>query len=291
MKFRGNNKKGFGSRTRLLESVVFILACVVFVYAFTMFPDSASAGENDSVTVPVEIGAAIQDFSKFPHTNAMHARLPCLLCHKRDDNSPKPKRSTGHSPCVGCHVQQFADNTSPMCLICHLPGSTAVKPFPTLRSFNVKFDHSRHTRQTNCATCHKSAGRGVSFSIPTGPGAHVTCYQCHGPRTEVGGQDVSSCSTCHQVGRPVRPSLWAKAYTENFSHQAHIRAGNTNCTVCHTVRAGGVRGKQVSTPLALNHSAPAGAFSCATCHNNKRAFGGDDFKDCRRCHTGKNFKF
>jgi hypothetical protein len=28
-----------------------------------------------------------------------------------------------------------------------------------------------------------------------------------------------------------------------------------------------------------------------TCHNNRRAFGGDDFADCKRCHTGQTFRF
>jgi hypothetical protein len=28
-----------------------------------------------------------------------------------------------------------------------------------------------------------------------------------------------------------------------------------------------------------------------TCHNGKRAFGGDDFSSCKRCHQGAHFYF
>jgi hypothetical protein len=28
-----------------------------------------------------------------------------------------------------------------------------------------------------------------------------------------------------------------------------------------------------------------------TCHDGKRAFGGDDFSSCKRCHTGTAWRF
>ena len=284
MKTERTNNNTHWLSTRRLEGVALLLISIILGYAFVIFPKAVEEPAPELVGAEP---AAAQDFSKFQHGNAMHARLPCLLCHKREEGVTRPKMP-GHMPCAGCHVQQFADNTNPICTICHT--ATSVKPFPALRSFNVMFDHGRHMRQTNCATCHKPTRRGIAFSVPSGANAHASCFQCHGPRTEIGERNIGSCATCHQPGRPVRGSEWAKAYSENFSHQAHIRAGN-NCTVCHTVRAGGVRGRQVSAPLPLNHHAPAGTMSCATCHNNKRAFGGDDFKDCRRCHTGKTFAF
>jgi len=276
------------SRMRRLEAIVLVLGCIVFAYAFSVFPKTTAAEEPSVAMTPV--AGEMGDFGKFPHTNPTHTRLPCLLCHRRDDNSPRIKRSTGHSPCSGCHQEQFADNTSPMCTICHNPGSVAVKPFPSLRSFNVKFAHSQHTNQTSCATCHKSQGRGVGFSVPTGANAHNTCFQCHTANKMIGEKNISSCDTCHSLGRPNRGSDWAKAYKVNFSHQKHIVGGKMNCTACHTVRAGSGN-KQVSAPLASMHFAPASALSCASCHNNKRAFGPPDFADCKRCHTGKGFKF
>src|SRR5688572_20003263 len=37
--------------------------------------------------------------------------------------------------------------------------------------------------------------------------------------------------------------------------------------------------------MPSSHHGAAGAFSCMSCHRGKRAFGGDDFSVCTRCHT------
>ncbi|MEP6900487.1 MAG: cytochrome c3 family protein [Actinomycetota bacterium] len=223
------------------------------------------------------------DFSKFKHSNPMHTRLPCLVCHKRDDNSPIPAYS-GHIPCASCHVNQFADNKNPICTICHT--TTGVKQFPPLTSFNARFDHAQHLQQTNCATCHKLSRGGVGFSIPSGANAHVSCFQCHSASSS---NTMSSCGTCHQPGSPSRTSEWAKAYTTSFTHLRHLQS--MNCASCHTVKAGLGRGNQVTAPLTSMHFAPKNTPSCASCHNNKRTFGGDDFSDCKRCHRGNSFAF
>ena len=166
-----------------------------------------------------------------------------------------------------------------------------MKAFPALQSFNFSFDHGKHVRQTNCATCHRPARQGVAFSIPSGAAAHATCFQCHTPEKEVAGRNIGSCSVCHQAGRPASITTAAKAFTENFSHQRHLSGGKMNCAACHTVRAVRSLGEQVSSPVAKVHSAPGGTQSCASCHNNKRAFGPGDFSNCKRCHQGNSFKF
>lgn len=271
-----------------LKLVILVFACVALGYGFTVFPKNASDEKPANENIEPTVNSSAQDSSKFQHSNPAHSQLSCMLCHVRTQGSTKIKLP-GHTPCAGCHMEQFAGNTSPMCTICHT--DTSVKPFPPLRSFNIKFDHSRHTRQTNCATCHKPSRRGVAFSMPSGANTHVTCFQCHGPRTEVTGRNIGSCSECHQPGRPVRGSEWAKAYTVNFSHQEHTRQGKMNCAACHTVRPGAARRKQVSSPAASMHFARAGSLSCGGCHNDKRAFGPADFTNCKRCHEGKTFKF
>jgi c(7)-type cytochrome triheme protein len=235
------------------------------------------------------------DFSRFLHTNANHARLPCLLCHRRESNAAKPSMpgAGGHLPCTGCHAREFTNSSSPVCVICHTnTQSGALRSFPSLKSFNMKFDHSVHARglQLNCAACHRPARGGQALSIPAGPNAHATCFQCHSPQAKANGRDISSCATCHQPGAYARTSTQAAAFKVGFNHTKHT-AQKLSCTECHTVRATMPKRKQVTAPLALNHHAPAGVNSCATCHNGKRAFGGDDFSACIRCHRGPQWRF
>src|SRR5688572_1651001 len=99
--------------------------------ALAPFLESEAAAEAPEAALSEAQGGG--DYSRFQHTNPQHARLPCLLCHRRDDNSPCPIRSVRHTPCSGCHTQQLADGSSPICTICHEnPASGAVKPFPKL---------------------------------------------------------------------------------------------------------------------------------------------------------------
>ena len=276
------------SGKKRLWFVVVLLCCSAFGFVFAIFPKASPAPLMEAVVEP-EAAEPSQPYSKFRHTDATHGRMPCLLCHKRAEGLTTP-RFPGHTPCASCHAQQFAEgNQNPICSICHT--ETGVKPFPPLRSFNVTFDHAKHLKQTGCATCHQPTRRGVALSVPSTVTAHKTCFQCHGPRSEVGGRNIGSCGTCHQPGRPVRGSEWAKAFTMNFSHQEHIRKGNMNCSTCHTEFSGKARGRQVSSPAASMHFASGRGQSCAACHNNKRAFGAGDFANCKRCHEGKTFKF
>jgi c(7)-type cytochrome triheme protein len=261
-----NKKVNAGSPARPFFLTAVFLGCLAF-FGYFMIPATA---------------AQEKDYSRFQHSNPMHNRLPCLVCHRRDDNSPTPK-FPGHSPCSGCHTQQFTDNTHPICTICHT--TTSVKRFPPLRSFNARFDHAKHLR-ANCATCHKATRGGVAFSIPAGASAHTSCFQCH---TGSSSNTMASCGTCHQPGSLSRTSEWAKAYTTPFTHSKHLQS--MNCASCHTVKAGAGRGRQVSSPLTSMHFAPRNTPSCAACHNNQKAFGGDDFSDCKRCHRGGSFKF
>jgi c(7)-type cytochrome triheme protein len=302
MNRRAKNKRHSANSVMTLRQrcqlLVFIAGVLAFGYFFVSSSKaieidggdetSAALKSESSETVPEEAESLRQDSSKFRHSSEQHARMPCSLCHKREDNSATP-RLPGHLPCSGCHVQQFADNQNPMCTICHTSaGSSALKRFPPLRSFNARFNHATHTRQTNCATCHRPARRGVALSIPAGFNAHTSCFQCHSSNAS---REISSCGTCHQPGsRPRAVSESARAFRVNFSHAEHGRA-NLNCATCHSVRAGMGRGRQVTAPLASMHFAPVRAQSCASCHNNRRAFGGEDFSDCKRCHQSKNFRF
>ena len=252
-----------------------------------------AAGASTETTTLLETQTSAIDFSKFRHDNANHARLPCLLCHRRDTNAARPviPGSAAHAPCTGCHAQEFANAGSPVCLICHTnPQAGTVKPFQRLSSFGARFVHSRHMNlgRVSCTTCHRPARGGVAISIPDGLSAHTTCYSCHTPRAQSNGRDISSCGTCHQLGGRTFTSQSAAAFRVGFSHAKHDRGEGLNCNECHRVQSGR---RQVSAPQPLNHHASAGAFSCMSCHNGKRAFGGDDFSVCKRCHTGTAWRF
>jgi c(7)-type cytochrome triheme protein len=236
------------------------------------------------------------DFSKFLHSSPNHARLPCLLCHRRESSAARPNLpgGSGHLPCTGCHAQQFANNESPMCSICHTDTrSGALKPFPPLKSFRMNFDHARHVKMgsVSCATCHRPARGGVALSIPAGFSAHSTCYGCHAPRAQSGGRDISSCGTCHKLGGYSRTPASSAAFRMSFSHAKHGVNQKLTCTDCHNVRAGLPQRRQVTAPQPANHHASGKTQSCMSCHDGKRAFGGDDFSACKRCHTRDTWRF
>lgn len=288
--------RGTGGRARRWLSLLLVVAgCAGFVLLL-VFNSRASALsiEDGDGTAPEEIGsnASQGDFSVFTHSHPAHARLTCLLCHRREDNSPQP-RLPGHTPCAGCHQQEFANSNSNICNICHTDRqSGAVKAFPRMRSFNVKFDHAQHvSARASCATCHRPERRGVSLSIPIGISAHSTCYQCHTPRAQSGGRDISSCSTCHSLGRLTRTSENARSYRVNFSHADHGPRARLNCASCHNIRPGASQGRQVASPVPQMHHVTTRAQSCMSCHNDKRAFGTENFANCKRCHEGSTFRF
>ncbi len=233
------------------------------------------------------------DYSKYSHSSQYHARLPCLLCHRRETNAALPNLpgANEHLPCKGCHVQQFAASDGPICSVCHTDSkSGALKSFPRMRSFRVKFDHSVHSRISGaaCTTCHRPSRGGVALSIPASFNAHNTCFQCHTPQAKSGDRDISSCGVCHQLGSYSRTPEFAQAFRVNFSHSEHRQM---RCNQCHQVRGGMPQRRQVTAPQPLNHHATGRGQSCKTCHDGKRAFGGDDFSVCNRCHTGAAWRF
>lgn len=282
-----------------LSTATMILALIVIGLTFVTVLNSRASGstsnfltEQTPAQEPMQFPEGL-DYAKFQHSSRNHSRLPCLLCHTRNDNSPRPKRPGGsnHLPCAGCHAQQFSDSGSPICTICHTDvKSGALKAFPRLQSFRMKFDHSRHLSMgsISCATCHQPARGGVALSIPSSFNAHTTCFRCHTPRAQSGGRDISSCGTCHQLGGYSRTPETAQAFRVSFNHSKHQKV---TCTECHQVKAGMPQRRQVTAPQPLNHHATGRGQSCMTCHDGKRAFGGDDFTVCKRCHTGAAWRF
>lgn len=283
-------------RASKLAAVAFaVLAASLYFAACGSSPEqtalNTSATPTPETPATVEFAALTEteEYSSFSHSTSAHAQVDCLLCHARENDSAKldlPGR-LAHSPCAGCHVEQFSspkpNPASKMCSICHTDSGTgSLKEFPPLESFNVKFDHSRHLRITDCRTCHEPTRRAASFSMPRGSAAHTTCFTCHTAQEPIG-----TCNTCHTPGTPKRfPS---PTYAGGFSHRDHTGRNGLSCTSCHTVRPGSMRSGQVTSPVFAMHFPAGRATSCATCHNGRRAFGGDDFTNCKLCHEGSNF--
>lgn len=243
------------------------------------------------------------DFSRFAHATPTHQSLSCNACHSRRDNRLVPKLSE-HRDCTSCHLPQFVSPNVALCSICHTNLELAnppVKRFPGIRSFNVAFDHRQHTGGAagrpveNCAACHQPQRKGLAQTIPSSfdgaTGGHTACYSCHTAGSNFNGRDMGSCNVCHKAASFYRrtPTATTRAYQVSFSHADH-RQG-LSCNECHSVstRAGLPQSRQVSATVAQMHITSTRAQNCMSCHNGARAFGDQNFADCKRCHTGKTF--
>ena len=283
------------ARTRVRLLVLLCLVALPCVFAFgRLAPTPSPAVAAAAPPAPVQEGGT----TKFSHSIPKHTEVGCASCHQREDNSPRP-RMPGHKACTDCHIQEFVTRGGTMCANCHTNlegGNPPVKAFPGLASFNMRFDHARHMAgggrpEQGCASCHRPARRGVALTIPAGASAHDNCYSCHTPQARGSAGDISSCSTCHAQGGYRRTSAGSRAYSVSFSHATHGARQGLRCDECHRVMAGAGQGRQVTAPRPTQHFGAARAQTCMTCHNNRRAFGGDDFADCKRCHKGQTFRF
>jgi c(7)-type cytochrome triheme protein len=241
------------------------------------------------------------DYSKFLHTSQKHASLECNSCHQRTDNSATP-RFPGHSACTSCHLGQFTTPAIPMCVICHTDVNSSKPPlrnFPAAfkERFNIRFDHAQHMAtgvrpQNGCNACHNTpTNRAAGLSIPVNLAAHNTCYTCHTPSSKsTRGQEIASCGVCHGQNSYKPTSTSSRLFRLAFSHAKHGPRERLACNDCHNVTAGLAQSRQVSSPAGTEHFPTSRSMNCSTCHNGKRAFGGDlGFKDCKRCHSGQTF--
>ncbi|REJ75524.1 MAG: hypothetical protein DWQ47_08610 [Acidobacteria bacterium] len=281
------------------QIAVVLFLSIVFGYGLSACGDSNEKDAADEMNtannnaLPANLDTALQatrvdtgQYAEFSHEGDYHSRLPCLACHTRETNASKigfPGK-VEHSPCAGCHIEQFRNPQSSICSVCHSDaGSGVVKASFALESFGTRFNHNRHLK-VNCGTCHKPAGR--SRSIPRGASAHASCFECHSSDSTT---EMANCGTCHKQGAGrIKAHGSSDAFKKGFSHSAHARVG---CNECHVVFAQPGGNKQVTATATAMHFARSGRQTCASCHNGKRAFGGDDFASCSRCHQGNNFSF
>lgn len=232
-------------------------------------------------------------------------RKNCGSCHRRSDSSVTP-RFPVHKDCTSCHLVQFtAANTgssvNPICIICHTSdGLNSSKPplksFPKLASFAADFDHAQHLKEKEsarpigeCSACHTASRRGVGQTIPARLDAHRICYDCHSPGKS--GNEFASCGSCHRLGSYSATSTKVRAYNLSFSHADHGTQERLKCENCHTVNTRGLpQSKQVSSIIPVQHLVTARSQNCKACHNQTRAFGDFDTRDCKRCHRRDGFR-
>lgn len=279
-----------------LAALLCLLSCVAFV-ARAHVAASASPTLHVRRAFAVVPVVAQGEGGEFSHATSGHTGA-CASCHTRSGGDSL--RLPGHKACTSCHMPQFISPQLTLCNTCHTSLDSPqppVKAFPLMRSFNAKFDHAQHNAGsalplTGCATCHApTSRRTAALSIPAGLGAHSTCFQCHTPGAQSGGRDISSCGVCHALGGYTRTPASGRAFRASFTHAAHGPRQGLNCATCHGVRAGAGQGRQVTSPILAQHFGAGRAQSCGACHNDRRAFGGDDFADCKRCHKGQTFRF
>jgi c(7)-type cytochrome triheme protein len=292
------------SNARRALALAVLLACVAGLSALSLFNRravaSAASNAPAAVAAPPQQPSSGMDFSKFMHQSQRHASLACADCHRREAGNAARPALPGHKACTGCHLPQFVTQNIPMCVICHTDLNSQnppVKGFPSLRSFNAKFDHAQHNRgaarpASGCAACHTPAARrAAAMTIPAGFNAHAQCYNCHQPGSESNGRDIASCGVCHSLtARYSRTSTNARAFRANFSHATHGARQRLGCADCHNLRAGLPQSRQVTAPSVSQHFNTTRAQSCMTCHNGRRAFGDADFNDCKRCHKAQTFR-
>ena len=74
---------------RQLSLALVASACLVFALTLLLSANASTAKntpDDNGASEGADFAAEPQtDFSKFTHTNPQHARLPCLLCHKREE--------------------------------------------------------------------------------------------------------------------------------------------------------------------------------------------------------------
>ncbi len=290
-------------RISVRDMVLYFLCCAAAcALVVKLRHESVSAKSNVLDLRSESAQGAELDYSTFKHTSSRHSALACSACHQRTaDNSVRPS-FPGHSACIRCHGTQFFTTSTQLCAICHADVNSTRAPTKDFTGsfkepWNVRFDHAQHMApavqpKNGCSACHAGAlNHGAALFIPARLGAHEQCYACHTPGSKTkDGRDLASCGVCHEQKALVRTSTNAVAFRASFSHARHGPRQRLECNDCHALTSSKAQGQQVSSPRTAEHFSTGGQ-SCATCHNGRRSFGGDlSFKDCRRCHTGANFR-
>lgn len=234
---------------------------------------------------------------RFPHS--VHKERPCVDCHRAADvlaSRPARPGANDHAPCdeSGCHREQFANVSSPLCKICHdrvdpAGENTTPAPYPpTFGPFALaaEFDHALHLDfakmeenvgfHVSCSDCHLDKDGKVV------PPTHAACARCHAPEAAPDkAPPLTRCEGCH-IERKKPPSRSRELITGDlvFGHEAHRidrKGAQIRCVECHADSRG--------HSGTGNHPVPETA-SCVRCHDNSnRVPPGRRMRVCETCHS------
>jgi len=135
----------------------------------------------------------------------------------------------------------------------------------------IAFSHKQHagTLKLKCNMCHPNRDPGETMGIA----ATTVCMQCH-TAVKTDSPEIQKLAEYARASRPVR---WVRVYQiptyVEFSHRAHLEAGNT-CQECH----GPVAEREV-----LAREGDLSMSGCMNCHKAKNAS-----NDCTFCHEQRN---
>jgi c(7)-type cytochrome triheme protein len=291
----GIRRAGLNARLKQLVVALFLICAAVLFVSSSLAQrgrqsrQPAPARPSQPAPAAAAQPQANKDKNKFTHDS--HAQIKCDNCHIRKVDALVPSLP-GHRACVSCHVKEFTSTAFGICSNCH-KAIDAVRPalvdFPERESFGVAFSHTTHAtyiggeRRADCSECH--AVSGARATLP----AHRECYACHKAPGEFkpGEKQIDgNCGVCHtNQGSFMKFNTGGAAYRYRFTHDSHLRAG-AKCAECHGVMGEG--SDQVSQPALREHRGVGFSKSCGSCHNGRRAFGGEvEHNACVRCH-GRN---
>jgi hypothetical protein len=246
--------------------------------------------------------------SKFNHArhvgSVSKAKLDmtkCTSCHAVDkDGANLRPGADGHQPCMqsGCHLDDFLDKRTTLCLGCHAssdnfrknPADRVFAPGGKKEHF-VEFSHQAHMRPrvagskaqaVVCQTCHWVDK--ATFKAVEHPG-HPQCAACHATSKNL---PMSQCDGCHNDGDPAKHFDKHRKdvqLRDNFSHE-HVghrffdkekMTQPIQCETCHYKvekfdNLRDLRGTAIIDSVTMKNN-------CSKCHDVH------DTKLCTTCHT------
>ena len=129
----------------------------------------------------------------------------------------------------------------------------------------IKFSHSVHAEEAECADCHSKVSESISLGASLLP-TKENCSECHDV------DDEENCAECHYEG--VEEFLIPRTSEILFNHNLHLAEQDLKCVLCHT----GV--DEVDYSFESTGSFPE-MLLCYNCHSNTNVAS----NDCEQCHT------